>query len=205
VALPKPSGTAVNRKWSVMLILALALLIAVSCTSQLDETINPSRHNSTYTDPKLGWSWNYPANWHVQRFSGRIGDLGFLEGNLVTNVAHDFHHPDCGNGCGDSGWDLHGTPGDLVIVEFHCLEAGVQMVHSPKRDTRFPLSLAELKQSSVQNGYGEPERYLFKRVRVQGDERFYAMVWLGRKVNAKERATASRIVSSITKPTEPCP
>jgi hypothetical protein len=169
-----------------------------------DGTINPSGRSSTYTDPKLGWSWKYPANWHLQTFSGGIG-LGLLEGALVTNVDRDFHHPDLGSCCSDSGWDMSDTPDDLVVVEFHCLDAGAQSRPSRKPDTAFPLALGTFKQATDQPSYGAPQPRLWKAVRIHGDQHFGTSVWLGHKVSQSEKATASRIVSSITKPTGRCP
>lgn len=43
-------------------VLVMVTLLAVGCTPQAAGTIDPSRHSSIYTDPKLGWSWRYPSN-----------------------------------------------------------------------------------------------------------------------------------------------
>jgi hypothetical protein len=165
-------------------------------------SLEPSHESTKYTDPRFGWSWTYPSNWHLQTFSGLIG-RGFLEGALVTNLDHDFHHPDCGSGCFDSGWDMRNTPKDLVVVEFHCLQGGVP-VPTSKPDTPFPLSLGSFNRANDHPSYGAPQPRLWKPLRIHGDQHFGASVWLGHNVTAKEKMAARRIVSSITKPTKRC-
>jgi hypothetical protein len=105
----------------------------------------------------------------------------------------------------DSGWDMQATPDDLVVVELHCLVAGPQARPSSKPDTVFPLSLGVFRRATEQPSYGAPEPHLWKPLRIHGDQHLSAFVWLGNQASSKERATASRIVSSITKPTEKCP
>jgi hypothetical protein len=179
-------------------VLLSVIFFAVSCTSQ-PATVDPSPHNSIYTDPKLGWSWRYPSSWHLQTFSGMIG-RGFLEGVLITNLDHGFHHPDCGTGCSTSLWDMHGTPDDLVAIELHCIAAGPQPRPSIDNVT-FPLSLADFNRSRTHPSYGAP-LFLWKPLLVHGV--FAVYVWFGHEANAQQKTAASHIVSSITKPTTGC-
>jgi hypothetical protein len=111
----------------------------------------------------------------------------------------------CGNGCYDSTWDMRESPEDLVVIEFHCLDAGPQAPDSSLPDTPFPLSLATFKESIDHPAHAAPQPRLFKPVRAQGEEHFAAFVWLGHGVTSSEKAAASRIVSSITEPTKGCP
>lgn len=179
------------------------MLATASCSSTAGASIQPSRHTTTYTDTNKGWSWRYPSNWHLQRLSDDLG-RGVLEGALVTNVDRVFQHPDCGSGCFDSGWDMHGTPDDLVVVQLQCLETGPLIRPSGKPDTPFPISLAGFKEVTDRTSYGAPEPRLWKSLRVHGGERFAAFVWFGDNVSPTERTAASRIVSSLTKPTGRC-
>jgi hypothetical protein len=174
------------------------MFLTVGCT-QSGGVIDASPQSTRYTDPRLGWSWRYPSNWHLQTFSGMIG-RGFLRGALITNLDHGFHHPNCGTGCSTSLWDMHGTPGDLVAIELHCIAAGPQPRSSTDKGT-FPLSLADFKRSSTHPSYGAPP-YVWMPLLVHGV--FGVYVWFGHEATAQEKAAASRIVSSITKPTAGC-
>ncbi|MFP5377676.1 MAG: hypothetical protein ACLGIO_12970, partial [Acidimicrobiia bacterium] len=163
------------------------------------------------TDPRLGWRFEHPAAWTVQRYSlrCRIG----ASGTVVTNLGRPLHFQLSARGCTTS-WDLADAPGDFVAVALGHLAGGRAFLPGEGPDTTFPLSLPGLASAPGRTGLGGQATMSVPvtviPVTLGGDSRYSVRVWFGPDATAADRRAAARLVGSIrpggparTAPVEP--
>lgn len=142
------------------------------------------------SDPVLGWRFEHPASWSLQRFSRqcRIG----ASGSVVTNLDRPLRFESRPNGC-TTARDLSDVPAGFVGVQISRYSGGPFMGTGP--DTAFPLeaSAAELQEPLGGNG----PRFRTIPVSLGGDGRYSVVVWEGRAASAQDRERIERIVASI--------
>lgn len=142
------------------------------------------------SDPVLGWRFEHPASWSLQRFSGRCR-IG-ASGSVVTNLDRPLRFESLPGGC-TTAWDLDDAPAGFVGVQISRQSGGPFMRPGP--DTAFPLdaSAAELQEPLG----GDGPRFRMIPVSSGGDGRYSVVVWEGRAASAQDREGIERIVSSI--------
>jgi hypothetical protein len=157
-------------------------------------SVDPSTWN-VYPSPD-GWTARYPDGWHVQEFSGPVGNIS-LSGAFFSNVAYDFHHPDLGPNDFTSAWDLSSFPRDGVAVDFERWEGG-PMLSEPLPDTPLPLTLAD---TSAVHSSSTPEWGGQRTIDVVHDgSRYMLNVWFGPDVSQEDRDIARLLVTTIAFP-----
>lgn len=180
----------------VAILLVLVVGVVLWLWQEGGGAVSPSSQMSTHQLPDLGIEFDYPSNWHLQEFDDYLG-LASMTGALVSNVEHDFEHPDLGEGRSTSAWDMRALPEDLIVVSFeqldrHNLEA--------KRTRGLPLDLegAVVSHDAKHEGsaYGAPQPRLFLPFSVTGHLNSGAQVFIG-DVGAYERDVVERILASV--------
>lgn len=191
---PALSTPQVRRAVAVLLILVLGVTLWLWRDG--DRTISPSTQMSTHQLPELGIEFDYPSNWHLQGFDDHLG-LAYVTGALVSNVEHEFEHPDLGEGNGTSAWDMRGLPDDLIVLSFEQLD---RYNFEAKRTKRLPLDLESAVVSHDAkhhvDTYGAPQPRLFLPFAVEGHLNSGAQVFIG-DVGADEREVVDRILASV--------
>lgn len=151
---------------------------------------------STHQLPELGIEFDYPSNWHLQEFGDDLG-LASMTGALVSNIRHDFHHPDLGPNAGTSAWDMRDLPDDLVVISFEQLD---RHNFEATRSKGLPLELdnAVVSQDAKDgvDTYGAPQPRLFLPFAVEGHLNSAAQVFIG-DVQAGEREVIDAILGSV--------
>lgn len=159
-------------------------------------TIIGSQQRTTTVLPRLGIEFEYPSNWHIQSFGDTVGHAEF-RGTVVSNVEHNFVHPDLGPKEATSAWDMRGLPEDLIVVSFQQLD---HLNFEAKRTHGFPLALENADVSNdAEEGidtYGAPQPRYFIPFEVEGHLSSGVQVYIG-DVNADERAIVDEILASV--------
>lgn len=157
-------------------------------------TVPPSVATSSVQLPNLGIELDYPSNWRLQRFGDVVGHT-FIEGALVSNVHHDFEHPDLGVNEGTSAWDMRGLPDELIVLSF---EQSDHINFEAKRTKGFPLTLeAAVVSRDATDGvptYGAPQPRYFLPFAVDGHLGSGVQVYFG---NTDDRDLVERILASV--------
>lgn len=198
-----PSESAVptpQLRRSALLLLALATAAAVAVTFWLrrdpSPTIPPTTYTSTHQLPALGIEFDYPSYWHLQEFGDNVG-LASMTGALVSNIEHEFHHPDLGPHEGTSAWDMRELPDDLIVVSFEQLD---RHNFEARRTKSLPLFLddAVVTRDPADNvpTYGAPQPRLFLPFAVKGHLNSGAQVFIG-DVGTHEREVVEAILASV--------
>lgn len=159
-------------------------------------TISPTSDMSVHELPRLGIEFEYPSNWHLQEFSEDLG-LSSMTGALVSNLVHEFDHPDLGRGAATSAWDMRGLPDGLIVVSFEQLD---RHNFKAKRTKGLPLDLDDAVVSrEAEHGvdtYGAPQPRFFLPFSVEGHLASGAQVFIG-AVDADEREAIDAILASV--------
>lgn len=149
-------------------------------------------------DPELGWTFERPATWTVQRYTERcrVGATGTVVSNLGREVA--FLAPP-GVSC-STRWDLAAVPDGFVGVQLSHHSGGaptIRMRVEPP-DTPFPLSMAGAEPAPPTDEAQTPEPpSRVRRIQIQGDARYLVRVWVGPAASPEDMATAERVVATI--------
>jgi hypothetical protein len=142
------------------------------------------------SDPVLGWHFEHPASWSLQRFAGqcRIG----ASGSVVTNLDRPLRFESLPDGC-TTAWDLSGVPADFVGVQISLFSGGPHVPAGP--DTLFPLRISQADLQAPPRDDDPPFRNI--PVSLGGNGRYSVVVWEGRDASARDRERVERIVASI--------
>jgi hypothetical protein len=111
---------------------ALALVVAAVGSIGLYQTlgarptiIGAGAETTHYVDERSGWTMDYPSAWHLQTTKLDIFEGSFV-GVLVSNVDHEFDHPDLGPNSRTSQWDMRGLPAGLVLIDVRDSQGGIR-------------------------------------------------------------------------------
>jgi hypothetical protein len=141
----------------------------------------------TYTDDAYGWSMDVPLSLNSAGFEERPGNRYTLSGTWVTN----FLFPTAGqpdlvsfptDGAALRVWRRVGGPMDIPIGD----------------DTRFPISLEDLKPQERYSGGSEPEPQSLEF--IGNGLRFTVDVWFGQQASAADRNALGGVLKSIRFP-----
>jgi hypothetical protein len=151
-----------------------------------------------YVDERHGWSMEYPEDWRLQVTESDAFE-GEFEGALVSNIDHEFEHPDLGPNRSTTLWDMRGLPAGLVVVDVRAHMGGIG---GPANPAPFngQLSLDEFEEADLgEHAYGAPQP-VKTRVIESGGVRYTIWVYIGREGGASNHEAAAEIVASIAFP-----
>jgi hypothetical protein len=192
LAISRPQGW----RSHLALVVVAGVTVALALALPRNGTIPAVTDLSTHRLPALGIEFDYPANWHLQEFGEEIG-MTSLTGALVSNVDHDFEHPDLGPSEGTSAWEMRGLPEGLILISFEQLD---RHNFEAKRTKGLPLRLDDaVVYRDAGEGidtFGAPQPRYFLPFAVEGHLNSGIQVYIG-DVDGDERAVVDRILASV--------
>lgn len=179
----------------VLYVLGVCALLGYTftSTSEVDSPVAPVL-DSTHTDERLELQADYPSDWYLQTFNMNLG-LGDHVGFVISNVNHDFEHPDLDGGEFVQNWDMRALPDSAVVIEVS-LHARFTYVPCERSRNEFPLDLSTYVLARDHHSYGAPPR-LWTSPCIDGSYLFGNHVWFFPDASAEDRKTAETIVESI--------
>jgi len=144
----------------------------------------------TVDDEVAGWSMRYPVQWQLQHFDYSAIKLT-LKGIAISNMRAEIPRSSDG-----ASWDFRSLAPNFVMIEFsHVFGGGPR--NKSVAPSRFPLSLEDAQLAPSSDSLGGPTP-LYLPVVAPGDPGFRLEVWFGTHASLADKATAAKIVSSIS-------